>query len=98
MEDVQNLREQLEKIDKQMLQALRKRFVLIKKMADVKCRLGLPIRDRQREEFLLNTYINHYTVEANDALYKNLVKVIFKNIFAFSRVKQKQYRRLIHDQ
>ncbi len=53
MEDLKKTREEIEKIDKDMRELFEKRMTAVEKVADYKKEHGLPIKDEEREEYLI---------------------------------------------
>lgn len=50
MDDISDLRKQIDAIDEKIIDALAERFFLVKKVGDQKKALGIPVQDKQREE------------------------------------------------
>ena len=53
MEDLKKTREEIEKIDREMRELFEKRMTAVEKVADYKKEHGLPIKDEEREEYLI---------------------------------------------
>lgn len=54
MDELKALRKEIDQIDTEILGLLSKRFRVIKKVGQVKHKLGLKVRDTQREQELLD--------------------------------------------
>ena len=80
---IQKLRLNLDKIDNEIIKLLQKRFNLSKKIAKVKSKEKIKIKDKSREEFIKNKYLKK--------LPKKFVTKFLKNLFKESRNIQKNY-------
>lgn len=87
LEKLNEHRREIDTIDEQMLQLLEKRLAIIKKIADLKTRENLPIRDTNREAVILD----NIAVKAEKlGLDPELVKRFFRSIIELSfEVEQK---------
>lgn len=52
--DLKEIREKTDKLDKQLIETLSKRFELSKKAAEFKIKHSLPLEDKKREEEIIN--------------------------------------------
>jgi chorismate mutase/prephenate dehydratase len=53
MEDLKKTREEIDRIDKEMRELFEKRMTAVEKVADYKREHGLPVKDEEREEYLI---------------------------------------------
>ncbi|MFZ2189885.1 MAG: chorismate mutase [Candidatus Magasanikiibacteriota bacterium] len=83
--DLELLRQEIDKIDKNILENLKKRFVLTKQIGELKKQLGLDVVDKGREEELMKKY--HDWAEEFD-LGVELVKSIFLLVINESKKQQ----------
>ena len=87
LEELNEHRKEIDTIDEQMLQLLEKRLTIIKKIADLKAREKLPIRDKNRETVILD----NIAIKAEKLdLDPELARRFFRNIIELSvEVEQK---------
>ena len=87
MEELNDHRKEIDTIDEQMLQLLEKRLTIVKKIAGLKARENLPIRDKNREGLILD----NIAVKAEKlGLDPELAKRFFRNVIELSvEVEQK---------
>jgi len=87
LEKLNDHRKEIDTIDEQMLELLEKRLAIVKKIADLKTRENLPIRDTKRETVILD----NIAVKAEKLdLDPELVKRFFKSVIELSvEVEQK---------
>lgn len=69
-------RNMISKLDFQIFQLLKQRFGIVKRIGQYKKRNGLAVRDRKREEELIEKQISQ--IKLNPQFIKNLYKLIFK--------------------
>lgn len=94
MKNIKQIREKIEKIDKQIITLLKKRLKLSEKIAREKIQNGLKILDTFREKELSGIYEKTAkTLGISEKFIQNLFRIIFKE----SRSKQKQSRQKIDD-
>lgn len=83
--DLGKLREEINKIDKEILALLKKRLGISGKVGKIKSKLGLKIIDKKREGEIINKAI------ASSGLESNFIKNLYKLIFNYSYKIQKKY-------
>lgn len=76
--ELNELRRQLNQIDNQILSLLEARIELIKQVAEIKYHKGLPIRDKEREEEIIQSKT------AKSDLPEEFVRPIFQTIIDVS--------------
>ncbi|OGD52958.1 hypothetical protein A3K80_03300 [Candidatus Bathyarchaeota archaeon RBG_13_38_9] len=87
MKKLNDHRREIDTLDEQMLELLEKRLAIVKKIADLKTRENLPIRDTKRETVILD---NIAVKAENLGLDPELAKRFFRNIIELSvEVEQK---------
>ncbi len=80
MEDMKDLRKEIDTIDDQMLSLFQKRMALAEQVADAKMQAGLPILDRTRQRDIL-----FRMTEGQDDQMATYTKVLFSTLFDLSR-------------
>ena len=83
MEKLLQLRENIDNIDNQILNLLKKRFEIVKKVKNVKKDNNLPILDSKREEKIFKDIYNNFTE------YYVYFKPIYEIIMKESKIYQK---------
>lgn len=81
MEDLQQLREQIDSVDNKLLELIASRLTLVKKVGEIKKSLGRQVRDPQREEDMLEKLGNK---GESFGLAKSVVKKIWQTFFEVS--------------
>ncbi|HBU07046.1 MAG TPA: hypothetical protein DEB09_03095 [Candidatus Magasanikbacteria bacterium] len=80
--DLELLRQEIDKVDKEILESLKTRFVLVKKIGEFKKQLGFGPVDKEREEEL---FVIYKSIGDDLGLDENLIKIIFKAIIEESK-------------
>lgn len=83
---MEKIREQINKIDAQIIGLLGKRMKLVKKIGKLKKKAGIPIWDKAREEKLRKIYI---AKGKKDGLSSEFINHLFDAIFSESQRVQK---------
>jgi len=79
---IKRIREEIDKVDSEILKQLKKRIELILKISEYKKENNLPIEDSAREEEIISS------MELTD-LDEKFVRDIYKVIFNYSKARQK---------
>ncbi len=74
MEDIKDIREEINKIDKEMVSMFEKRMDLIKKVALYKKENIIPIFDKKREDELINKNLSYINIDEIKPYYVNFIK------------------------
>ena len=74
MEDIKDIREEINKIDKEMVSMFEKRMDLIKMVALYKKENIIPIFDKKREDELINKNLSYINIDEIKPYYVNFVK------------------------
>lgn len=85
MENLDTLREKIDKIDKEMISLFEKRMYVAKQIGEYKIKNNLPVLNTKREEIVLENCVNNLE-------YKNMEKYakdFMKNVMKISRDYQK---------
>ena len=82
MNQIKRIREEIDKVDSEILKQLKKRIELILKISEYKKENNLPIEDSAREEEIISS------MELTD-LDEKFVRDIYKVIFNYSKARQK---------
>ncbi|MCY0858945.1 MAG: chorismate mutase [Sulfolobaceae archaeon] len=85
MEEINLYREKIDEIDQQILQLLKSRIELAKKIGEIKRKNGLPILDETREQNKINE-LNEFATRIG--LPSKLVNEVYREIIKWSRVVQ----------
>ena len=86
MKDLITLREEIDQIDKQIVELYEKRMVISAGVAEYKISTGKKVFDKEREIQKLETL----SKQASSEFTKNGIKELFEQIMAMSRKKQYQ--------
>lgn len=86
--ELQSLREELEAIDREILQLLKHRMERVEKVATVKIRAAYPFRDQQREELVLQR-VRKAAVELG--LDAHVVESLYRQIMEMSIARQQAF-------
>lgn len=89
MEDLLKLREDIDRIDKEIVKLYEQRMEVSKQVADYKISTGKPVLDRQREKEKIEKVMQL----ASDDFNKHGVEELFEQIMSMSRKKQYQLLR-----
>lgn len=85
MGELNKLRTNIDKIDDNIIELLKKRFILAKKISDIKCRSKIRINNKKREKQIIKILINKHKY-----MNKNFICKLYKMIFKYSRNIQKK--------
>lgn len=83
---MKNLRNEIDKLDSEIVQLLEKRFDVVKKIAKFKIKNNIPVYDPERETQVLEKSLN--SLENKE--YFDEIEKIFKQIMASSKTYQNQ--------
>lgn len=83
MDVLDRLRKEIDKIDNQLLTLIYKRELLVKRIQDVKQKLGLPTKDSNREQKVIRRLMEKgsklgLSQELIQKLWKGLFKIAYK--------------------
>lgn len=78
---MQNIRQEIDRVDTRLLKLLKKRADLVKNIGQFKKVNGLPIKDSQREQQILDGILKQV---GSDAMLSKLAKKIWRLIFEYS--------------
>lgn len=81
MEELDQLRRQIDIIDDKIIALLHQRFDLVKKVKDIKTKRAIPILDTNRETLILR--------RIEQKLYNREISMVYKTIFSVSKDLQK---------
>lgn len=81
MDKLNNLRKEIDKCDKELVNLIEKRFNLVSQIMERKKELGLPIYHPHREEEVINKVLR----EVSDSRFKDVVKAIYHQILTTSK-------------
>ncbi|MGT2906439.1 chorismate mutase [Streptococcus dentiloxodontae] len=84
--DLQEIRAQIDDVDKELVQCLEKRMTLVSQVADYKKASGKPVLDSEREQLLLKKI---ESLIVNDA-YRSTILATFTDILKHSRNYQRR--------
>jgi chorismate mutase-like protein len=79
--DIASLREQIDAIDRRLLELLAERLAVVHKVGDQKRQKGLPVYDPKREDALLSSLV----ARAPASLDERAVRTVFEAIVSQSR-------------
>lgn len=79
--DLNIIREEINKIDKELVLLLEKRFDVVMKVGEYKKQNNLPILDENREKIVIENCINNL----NNKDYSSQIEEIYKHIMSLSR-------------
>lgn len=79
-DDLKNYRNEIDKLDKEILTLLKKRFAISLQVAKCKQENNLPINQSNRENEILTNLS-----QGEDELTKSMIKAIWAEIFTFSK-------------
>jgi chorismate mutase len=82
------LRKQIDHADDALVSVLLKRVSIVRKIATIKMREGMPIRDRKREKAL----VDRLCTLSGDTQQKRLIRSVYKVILQHSRDTQRRIR------
>lgn len=83
---MKNLRNEIDKLDSEIVQLLEKRFDVVKEIAKFKIKNNIPIYDPERETQVLEKNLNNL----ENKEYFDEIEKIFKQIIASSKTYQNQ--------
>lgn len=83
---MKNLRNEVDKLDSEIVQLLEKRFDVVKEIAKFKIKNNIPIYDPERETQILEKSLNNL----ENKEYFDEIEKIFKQIMASSKTYQNQ--------
>lgn len=78
MEDLNSLREQIDQVDNRLLDLIAERLILVKKVGDIKKKLGRKVRDPKREQERLE---NLAFRAASQGISKDIVTKVWRTFF-----------------
>lgn len=84
---IEELRKDIDKLDNQIIELIRKRFALVSKVADYKKKNDIPVEDSEREKKLLES---KKELAAELGIDSNLIEKIFNELLEESRNIQKK--------
>jgi chorismate mutase len=85
MNKLNKIRANIEDIDNSILKLLKKRFVLVHKIGEIKNNSNATIKDKERERHIIKRLI-----EKNKNVNKEFICKLYKIIFKYSRNLQKK--------
>ena len=85
MENLDTLREKIDKIDKEMISLFEKRMYVAKQIGEYKIKNNLPVLNSKREEIVLENCVNNL----EDKNMEKYAKDFMKNVMKISRDYQK---------
>ena len=89
LDKINELREEIDKIDKNLMDSFKKRIEICKEIGELKSKNNIDILDKSREEKLLENLYNYSdTISFGDQIDKDFIKEIWNSIMKFSRMKQ----------
>ena len=77
---IQNLRDQLDEVDREIVQALNKRARLVQELAVLKREAGAPLYDPKREEEILQRVAKENPGPIYDATVREIFEIIMHRI------------------
>lgn len=83
---MKNLRNEIDKLDSEIVQLLEKRFDVVKEIAKFKIKNNIPVYDPERETQVLEKSLNNL----ENKEYFDEIEKIFKQIMASSKTYQNQ--------
>ncbi|MFH1030187.1 MAG: chorismate mutase [bacterium] len=83
MENLEELRNKIDEVDKEIFLLLKKRFEIVKKVGEYKKANNLPIRDLKREEDIIKRKVREIGMD------KELVERMYRLVFEHSYRMQK---------
>lgn len=86
MEDLNSLREEIDKIDKNLLQLFNKRMEIVSKVAEYKIENHMEILDEQREEQIINRHLSNI----QDKSQQENIKEFLQSLMSISKKIQKK--------
>jgi chorismate mutase/prephenate dehydratase len=89
--DLKTLREEIDKIDNELLRLLNKRMEIVKKVGELKNSSNAPIYRPEREREIIER-LTELSQKENGILQKEHIEAIFLEIFAISRTLERQER------
>ena len=89
MQDIRTLREQLDQIDRKLMELLAERMDTARQIGRWKMERGLPVLDAAREEQVLESR----AAMVSDPEMQERVKTLFRDIMAMSRAEQEKILR-----
>ena len=87
MDNIENLRKDIDKIDKEMVELFERRMEISVKVAKYKKSNGMEVLDSSREEEIINKNISRLKNEK----FSESLKDFFKAMFSISRAIQDKY-------
>ncbi|WP_024791692.1 prephenate dehydratase [Lebetimonas sp. JS138] len=91
MLDLKKLREEIDKIDNNILKLLNKRMEIVKKVGEIKNSSNTPVYRPEREKEIIER-LNRLSQAQNGILKKEHIEAIFLEIFAISRTLERSER------
>jgi chorismate mutase len=85
MEDLSKFRKEIDKLDKELIEIIKQRLIICKKLGDFKMKNGLRVRDRKREKQIIADKIEKSSLDSR------FIKKLFKLIMKESRRLQKEW-------
>jgi chorismate mutase/prephenate dehydratase len=89
--ELKKLREQIDKIDNEILKLLNKRMEIVKKVGELKNSSNAPIYRPEREKEIIER-LTKLSKKENGILKKEHIEAIFLEIFAISRMLERSER------
>ena len=87
MNNLKDLRDEIDVLDKQLVELLEKRMDIVVEVIKCKIQNNIPIEDTSREEEVLAKNLNR----VNNPDYKEVIKEVLKSVMDFSKVYQHGY-------
>jgi chorismate mutase len=75
---LQELRQEIDNLDKEVITLIQKRMILTHKVQDLKSKKQLPVEDLQRENQIVNGLLGQFP-DVSSGLIMDIYKVIFKH-------------------
>ncbi|MEM1873402.1 MAG: prephenate dehydrogenase/arogenate dehydrogenase family protein [Acidilobaceae archaeon] len=86
LSEVEDFRAEIEKVDSEILELIRKRMEIVKKLARVKASLGLEIRDPARERAVLDAWVERARARG---VPEDLARSVAELLIKYSRLAQR---------
>lgn len=89
MKDLQQIRQELDQVDRQIVALFEERMTLCREVAEYKLAHDMPVLDRSREEQVLDSRCGML----RDAYWAEPVRTLYEQIMALSRAEQEKMLR-----
>ena len=88
MDEIEKLRESIDKIDTSLISILKERMELSKKIGEIKSENKIHIFDQNRENKILESLYNNDIKILEGEINKDFIKELWNSIMKFSRLNQ----------